>query len=120
MPGDPLPLPHAFDLTRDDEIDRLFGPGFAAQLAELPLERWAGPIESGYGLHLARVRDRSPAEMPELDDARRSVLREWTAARRKQIREKIYQALRERYTVEIILPEPTDGAATPTVSGAGQ
>ena len=57
--GDVTMLPHEFPLSSADEIARAFGNDFAQQLARLQHGRWAGPVTSGYGLHLVYVRERT-------------------------------------------------------------
>jgi hypothetical protein len=115
--GDPFLLPHAFVLLSRHEITRLFGDAFATQLQHLELERWAGPIESAYGLHLVFIHERTDGRLPALAEVRQAVQREWLAARRKELNEQFYQHLRARYTVVVEQPQaasdnaPTDAAA---------
>jgi len=99
--GDPFLLPHAFALSSHSEIARLFGDAFATQLQDLEPGRWAGPIESGYGLHLVFVRERVAGRVPALAEVRQAVQREWFAARRKAVNEQFYQRLRARYSVVV-------------------
>jgi len=69
----------------DPEVARTFGPGFAAAVERLPLDRWAGPLPSSYGWHLVLVHERTPAVVPPLDAIRsrvvHAVLAEQAAAR---------------------------------------
>ena len=62
---------------------------------------WQGPVRSTYGVHLVRISQRGTAKMPSLADARDVVTREWTRTRAVEMREKLYQSLRRRYTVTI-------------------
>jgi PPIC-type PPIASE domain len=103
--GDPFLLPHVFALSSRSETARLFGDAFATQLQDLEPERWAGPIESGYGLHLVYVRERVDSRVPALEEVRQAVQREWFAARRKAMNEQFYQRLRARYTVIVEQPQ---------------
>ena len=89
------------DLSPENAIDGVFGQGFFGRLAELPAGVWTGPVKSGYGAHLVRILGSKPATMPQLDDVRDAVLRDWKAARAIEIREAHYAQLRERYAVEI-------------------
>jgi len=86
-------------------VDRQFGTGFCAALAELDLGRWQGPVQSAYGLHLVRVTARSPAHLPALAEIRARVEAEWRADRAAQMREAFGEALVGRYSVR--LPEPS-------------
>ena len=99
--GDPFLLEHRFDATAASDIAALFGERFASALQQLPLGRWHGPIESGYGAHLVYVRARTPAGHPPLDDIRDAVRREWLHAQRQTAREKLYAGLLARYAVTV-------------------
>jgi hypothetical protein len=103
--GDPFLLPSAFEGAARAELEGLFGEAFAARVLELEPGRWTGPVESGYGLHLVRVRERSAGHTPELAEVRDAVEREWIAERRAQASEAFYQSLRGRYEV-IVEPSP--------------
>ena len=48
----------------------LFGTVFTDGLKGLEAGRWAGPVESGFGLHLVWVDDRVPARAPQRAPAR--------------------------------------------------
>ncbi len=111
--GDRLPLPRKYTNVGTDKVARRFGPDFVERLAEMPAGEWAGPIESGYGLHLVRIREREPGIVPTLEDAREAVEREWRATRKEEAGEAFYQGLRERY--EVIVEPP---AAGETVEGS--
>lgn len=63
--------------------------------------QWQGPIESGYGVHLVFVSERTAGRQPELADVRDVVVREWTNARRLEGNAKFYAELLKRYTVII-------------------
>jgi hypothetical protein len=99
--GDTFLLEHAYKQTTPEEIDKIFGPGFAAQLAKAPLREWHGPIASGYGLHLVRIGEHEAARASALDLVRDQVKRDWLDAKRAQIKESAFKKLRERYEVFI-------------------
>jgi hypothetical protein len=104
--GDPIALPSYYVRIAVDELDRLFGDGFAAQLIDLPRDRWVGPVESSYGLHLARVMSVEPGTLPPLGEIRDKVARELLAERRRRLGDEFYQKLRDGYSVTI---EPAPG-----------
>ncbi len=107
--GDGLPLPRKYSDAPADRVGSRFGSVFAEGLAALPVGEWAGPIESGFGLHLVFVRDRQPGRVPDFDEIRAVVEREWRAERRVEAKEAFYQGLRARY--EVIVDEPNAAAA---------
>jgi hypothetical protein len=49
---------------------------------ELAPGRWQGSVDSGYGMHLVFVSERTQGRLSALVDVRDAVLREWTNARR--------------------------------------
>jgi PPIC-type PPIASE domain len=107
--SDPLLLPDAYDSESPNEVGRTFGDAFSRSLFELAPGPWTGPIESGYGLHLVRVRARDDGRSPKLAEVRDDVAREWMAARRKETNEKFYEALRDKYSVRIEPVPPGTG-----------
>jgi hypothetical protein len=78
--GDPLLLEQDYRELAAQDVERLFGGAFAAQVAQLPVGRWSGPVESGYRLHLVLVREQAPASKPDLTEVREPVANEWRAA----------------------------------------
>lgn len=101
-------LPQQFGLASPQTVDGVFGQGFFEQLFQLPPGRWAGPVESSYGVHLARIGEREPARLPALDEIRDTVLSDWKAMKAGEIRELHYARLRANYVVEIIPAQNRD------------
>ena len=56
------------------DLDRRFGSGFAASLADAPLGAWVGPVRSSYGVHLVWIESRTPPSVPPLAAVRSQVL----------------------------------------------
>ena len=52
-----------------------------------------------------RVRERLPARMPELSEVRNTVERDWQFMRRQKLDDQFFRTLKERYTIEVQLPE---------------
>ena len=97
--GDSIMLQYQFENVSDRTIEREFGQSFVQQLAQLPAGNWQGPIISGFGLHLVYVAARVDGEVPQLDEVRGQVLRDWTSVERKEANKAIYEGLRKRYKV---------------------
>ena len=106
--GDPLPLPQAVDLYPLREVASLFGREFAQQLTTLDAGRWQGPIASGFGVHLVYVGERIDASLPQLDEIRDTVVREWREEQRQTVNQVFYDTLRTRYNVIIERPQWLD------------
>ncbi len=107
--GDPTMLPGELPPGARSEVERVFGQEFAAGVERLQPGRWAGPIASGYGLHLVLVTSRDEAAAPALSDVRPAVEREILAERRRRQLETMYEALLRKYTVVIDMPDEGSG-----------
>jgi len=114
--GDPLLLGYEFESLSEREVVQLFGQQFAAALSSVPVGEWAGPVESGYGLHLVFVSDRQEGTMPALSEVEDAVRREVVAERRAQVNDDIYVRMREGYSVTVEWPEWTGLEAAPAGS----
>jgi len=103
--GDRLMLLEArYENTTQSEVARLFGDEFADALLRQPAGRWAGPIASGYGMHIVRVEKLVPAAAPSLSEVRPLVEREWFNARRQELSRALYDRLRTKYSVRVQMP----------------
>jgi hypothetical protein len=99
--GESSLLEHEFAAVRAGEVAKQFGGKFSESLLELSLGQWQGPIESGYGMHLVLVSERTKGRLPALTEVRDAVYREWANARRQEANEEFYQNLLKRYEVII-------------------
>ena len=97
--GDPFMLARTYAARTDPAIARLFGTGFADAVSTLPAGTWSGPVPSTYGMHLVRVRGRTPSGAPSLDALRDRVVADLREERRRERSRAAYQALREDYEV---------------------
>jgi parvulin-like peptidyl-prolyl isomerase len=86
-------------------VNQTFGDQFASGLSALTPGEWQGPVNSGYGVHLVFLSQRSEGHLPALAEVRDQVRREWLNAKRTETTEKFYQALLRRYTIKIEMPE---------------
>lgn len=103
--GDPISLPRSMERASKSEVERQFGDEFARALREQPVGRWAGPVSSGFGLHLLRVRQVEATRVPKLADVRQQVENDWRNATRTQREARAYQALLDGYDIEIARPK---------------
>lgn len=111
--GDPILLPMFHENLRDSDIANLVGRRFSEDLKQVETGEWAGPIESSYGVHLVKVHERTPGRLPDLEEVREAVRREWFAERRAKSKQQFYDSLRERYEVTIEMPstdQPADSS----------
>jgi hypothetical protein len=108
--GDRLMLPPEFHQEMRSAVAAQFGQAFAQALDTLTPGQWAGPIRSGYGLHLVYLADRQDARMPALDEVRSRVKRQFDYARREKSNRQFMENLLKHYQVSVEWPE-TDSAA---------
>jgi len=116
--GDRLLLPDAYILERKRSLAAQFGEGFAEALDAVEPGAWAGPIRSGFGLHLVYVDERRPGGMPAYEKVERAVRRDLMHERREAANRAVLDRLLERYRVVVEWPgdEPAvvqTGAASP-------
>ena len=97
-------MPHSLELKDSTDIARDFGEDFAAALAPLKPGIWSGPVPSGFGLHLVRVRSVKSSGTPKLADVRQRVENDWRAATMEDREAKAYQTLLDSYTIRIAKP----------------
>jgi len=113
--GDQTLLPYQLDNQTRLQISNLLGDKFAGQVYSLPVNRWGGPVASGYGLHLVYVHSRTAARVQPLAEVRQSVISQWQTAKLQELNDLFYQGIQQRY--EIILD---DDIAQEVVMEAGQ
>jgi parvulin-like peptidyl-prolyl isomerase len=106
--GDFTILPYQVDALTGHEVANIYGKAFATYIADAPGGRWSGPYESSFGVHLIRILNREPGQIPSMAEIRRVIEQEWTAKQRNAANDAYYQMLRSRYDVEIRLPDPAN------------
>jgi len=94
-------LPAKLGLSLPRAVNGTFGRGFFERLTKFSPKVWSGPVRSSYGAHLVRIFDSRPTRSPTLDEVRDTVLRDWKAAKAKEIREQDYARRRARFVIEI-------------------
>jgi hypothetical protein len=114
--GDPFLLEGNTENVSSRDVAREYGEKFAASLAELPTGKWAGPVESGLGMHVVCVTNRTDGHLPQLNEVREAVRREWANDYRLESNRKFYEALLNRYTVTVELPPPPADTKTPSAA----
>jgi hypothetical protein len=117
--GDPSLLPIELPLAPISEVARTFGEPFARAVEALDPQRWSGPIESPFGLHLVLVAERMALAPPTLAEVRPLIEREFMAERRKAQLQNLYERLLRKYTVTTEPPAPGGDPAKPAPAGTG-
>ncbi len=100
--GERISLPNSLDAEPRREVLDLFGQKFVDALGGLePGAEWQGPVASGMGWHLVRLKALDRGNVPPFGDVREDVENDWRSATIADRREQAYQVLREAYKVEI-------------------
>jgi peptidyl-prolyl cis-trans isomerase C len=102
--GDSISLPRSLENVDRTSIARDFGDEFAAALTGVKSGVWSGPIVSGFGYHIVRVRSVQASAKLRLADVRQHVENDWRAATIRKREAKAYQALLGSYTIKIAKP----------------
>lgn len=109
--GDATSLPSDIEDLDERQVAAMFGPNFTSALLDLEPERWAGPLTSGYGLHLVWVSGRVPGSRRAFEEVRQRVKDDWIYTQRVAANEAVYRKLLERYevVVEPVASQPEGG-----------
>lgn len=99
--GDPTLLPPTMTSASPQAIANTFGQEFAAQIDEAPVGQWSGPVESGFGLHLVMVDERTAGKAPTLAEIRPIVLREWQSEERRRQNQALLDTLKSKYQIRV-------------------
>lgn len=81
-------------------VDGNFGEGMFAQIAELEVGKWSGPVTSGYGQHLVRLDVLEPGILPPFEVLRDRIEQEWRSSKAEELRLKRFEQMRSQYDIE--------------------
>jgi hypothetical protein len=99
--GDPISLPQRVVAASDRELKGLFGQVFTTELEGIEPGSWAGPLNSGYGVHLVYIEKAEPGRELTLEEAQAEVRRDWENTRRIETIDRLYERLVEDYSITI-------------------
>lgn len=99
--GDPFMMGQQHAQITKYKTSRLFRKAFAKEIFSLDAGNWQGPIDSGYGLHLVRISNKTLAKPADLKLVKDKLRLEWQAEQRNIINEAFYKNLRQRYDIVI-------------------
>ncbi|MHC4694247.1 MAG: peptidyl-prolyl cis-trans isomerase [Planctomycetota bacterium] len=97
--GDSIMLANVQVDMSEPDLDRTFGNGFSSAVIALEPGQWAGPIESGYGLHLVKVLKRDDATIPDWTDVRHKLITDIQFEARKAAEDQLYAEIAPRYQI---------------------
>ena len=99
--GDATMLAAVQEAVTASDLERQFGTDFTAEVLSLPEGKWAGPVRSGYGLHVVKVFDRKPGRLPDLTEVRDKVESDLLYEARKAAQEQGFQEIAGKFRVAI-------------------
>jgi hypothetical protein len=111
--ADPFMFHEYYRDRAPEYLGKEFGPAFARAVARLPTGSWQGPIESGFGWHVAFVDTLVPGRVPSYEEVEDHVKTAWLGERKAMAWDKAYKAMRAKYTVVVLAPPDAKVAASP-------
>ena len=99
--GDATSLPGSVDGDAMRDVEARFGMQFAQGLSALePSDDWQGPVRSGFGWHIVRLRERQIAE-PNFEALRATLANDWRTEQISTRKERAYEVLSSAYRIDI-------------------
>ncbi len=99
--GDALPFNYYFEDINANEFGLQLGSKFPEALKEQGLNKWVGPIPSGFGYHLVFITEKTEPYLSELNLIKKEVLRDFEYVNKKEIDDLMYKELKKKYNIEI-------------------
>lgn len=100
--GEQLALPASVERRTASEISSSFGMAFLDAISGKPADAiWSEPVQSGYGWHLVRLREKRIGKVPPFESIAELVENDWRSATIAERREQAFELLRDAYRVEI-------------------
>lgn len=99
--GDRFLQPYDYSLRSEERVARDFGGEFAAGVFAAEPGGWTGPVSSSFGVHLVRVTEWAAPVLPPLADVIDRVRTDLAVQRREEANEAVFQALLQRYDVQV-------------------
>lgn len=99
--GDRFMLQSHYVAQSEADLLKNFGPEFATHVVGLEPERWVGPVESAYGLHLVYVYDRQQSGLPELRTVEESVVEDMRYENSQAAKDLFYTEILRGYQIEL-------------------
>ncbi len=100
--GEAIALPASVSGRRQSDVESQFGQQFLSGMRSLSVsQNWQGPLVSGFGWHLVKLREAKGGRLPPFAEIRSRVEAEWRNDTIAERRGQAYDLLRGEYTVEV-------------------
>lgn len=99
--GDQLPFSYYFEDVSANDLGLQLGSKFPEALLNKEINKWMGPIPSGFGVHLVYITQIIEPQLPEFDSIKKSIINDFEYDKQKEIDALIYKELKKKYQIEI-------------------
>ncbi len=99
--GDKLPFSYNFTNITSNELALQLGSKFSNGLVEQEMNKWIGPIPSGFGYHLVYITKKTDPNLPEFNMRKNDVIRDFEYDKQQEVNDLIYDELKKKYNIEI-------------------
>jgi hypothetical protein len=100
LKGDKLPFSYFFEDVNANELGLQLGSKFPDELKSQEINKWVGPIQSGFGYHLVYITNKVEPFVPEFEMVKKEVLRNYEYDKQIETNELIYQELKKAYDIQ--------------------
>ena len=101
--GDYISLNTAYENTSSVKIARDYGTTFAVALDSLPIGKWAGPVYSGFGVHIVYISKRIPAGYFTFNEVADKVTVDYNYDVSNDFKKELISSLLSNYTIDLNL-----------------
>ncbi len=98
--GDSLPFNYYFNDVNVNELGLQLGSKFPIGLEKQELNKWIGPIPSGFGYHLVFITEKVAPVLLDFDQIKKDIVRDYEYDNQKETNELIYQELKMKYQID--------------------
>ena len=97
--GDRFMLPTQFSDLSPREIQSQFGEKFTNQLIDFEPDKWYGPVQSGYGLHVVYVSNRVPSRIPDWTEVKSQIYNDMLIEEKVAAKGQFYTEILRQYQI---------------------
>lgn len=99
--GDAFPFSSHIENLSEKEIDQSMGDGFSASLNKVPLKKWSGPIQSGFGTHLIYINAISGQKEPDFAQIKQDLIRDFQYNAQEIYNQELYKQFISDYKIKL-------------------
>ena len=99
--GDTLPFSYYFEDVNANKLGLQLGSKFSEGIKDQEINKWIGPIPSGFGYHLVYITNKKEPQTPAFEKVKKNILRDYEYDKQEEIDELMYKELKKKYNIEI-------------------